>query len=343
VLKIKVQTNKKNAKEQTIKLLTLQSCKHFLSYQYFFKIQLIIMKFPTSCFSKNDEKRMYLAGWEAEFNGDEQCHKFIKTQTINKETADTISQSLELVFRNNKLVKIYDVEDVFDGKKNKKTERPLKESEKGFEFIDVKAHQIYAIQRSLNSNSYLGGEPPIEFKMPKLDFAAPSQYLGKLSKLDKAFCWLPFDLHIIAPIYSNFSQLFIDYSDQMEPQIINVEELRLSGTEYEDLKPNSEIIFKKNFISAEKSNDFGDGTGSAGVPNWLQFPEIPTCPKSNRTMKFLCQLGSNIGVDTERTNVKTNDEWYQHYFETMNFWSDGELYIFFEPESKVACFIIQTT
>ena len=44
----------------------------------------------TSCFGQKEEQHIYLAGWEAEFNGDEQCQKFLETQVIDKETANTI-------------------------------------------------------------------------------------------------------------------------------------------------------------------------------------------------------------------------------------------------------------
>lgn len=101
---------------------------------------------------------------------------------------------------------------------------------------------------------------------------------------------------------------------------------------------------KKYFIKTEKETDFA-GIGHTAVPNWIQYPDIPTCPKSNKTMKLLCQLTYD-GVDdikTKLTNVKPEDEWYKQYFENMNFWGDGDLYIFFEPESKVMCFIIQHT
>lgn len=36
-----------------------------------------------SCFGQKEE-HIYLAGWEAEFNGDEQCQKFLETQVIDR-------------------------------------------------------------------------------------------------------------------------------------------------------------------------------------------------------------------------------------------------------------------
>ncbi len=290
----------------------------------------------TFCFGQKDEKHIYLAGWEAEFNGDEQCQKFLETQIIDKKTANNIWSSIDLVFKDNKLIKAYDNDE------GHKTERKLNENEIGFEYQKLEPNQIFNLNIVSKSESYLGGEIPEKFSIPKFKFNAPFQYLGKLSKLNEAFNWLPFDLHLVAPIYLNFDKLFIDYSDPLNPKVINVEELSQTDNSYDDLKPNSEIVYEKVFISTEKSNNL-DGFAHTGVPNWIQYPDIPSCPKSKKTMKFLCQLTDGLEVKTKRTNVKPKDDWYKQYFENMNFWGDGDLYIFFEPESKVACFLIQNT
>ncbi len=291
----------------------------------------------TSCFGQIEEQHLYLAGWEAEFNGDEQCQKFLETQVIDKNTANTIWSAIDLVFKNGKLVQAYNVDEGF------KSERVLKENEIGFEFQELKPNHIYVFNQVSKSHSYLGGETPNEFNIPKFEFNAPFQYLGKFSKSNEAFNWLPFDVHIAAPIYLNFDKLFIDYSDPLNPKVLNVEELKQTDNSYEDLKPDSEIVYEKVFIATEKQTDFG-GIGHTAVPNWIQHPDIPTCPKSQKTMRLLCQLNyDGLHIKTQRTNVKPKDKRYEQYFENMNFWIDGDLYIFFEPESKMMCFLIQHT
>ena len=55
-----------------------------------------------------------------------------------------------------------------------------------------------------------GGEIPKEFNIPKFEFNAPFQSLGKFSKSEEAFNWIPFDIHIAAPLYLNFDKLFIN-------------------------------------------------------------------------------------------------------------------------------------
>lgn len=290
----------------------------------------------STCLGQENEKHIYLAGWEAEFNGDEDCQRFLETQVIDKQTAHTIWSSIELVFKDNKLDRAYDYEE------GQKTERKLNESEIGFEYVDLTPHQIFEFNKTRSSQSYLGGEAPPGFTIPTFDFNAPFQYLGKFSKSDAPFAWLPFDLHIVAPIYLNFDKLYIDYSDPMNPKVIDVEKLREIDTSYDELKPDSEIVFKKAYIAGKKSNNYTYGVAHTGVPSWIQYPDIPTCPKSQKTMRFLCQMTSDI-IDTERTNIQPENEWNKQYFENMNFWGDGDLYIFFDPESKVVCFIIQNT
>lgn len=204
----------------------------------------------TSCFGQKEEQHIFLAGWEAEFNGDEQCQKFLETQIIDKETANTIWSSIDLVFKNGKLTKAYNIEE------GNKTERKLKTSEIGLEFQKLKVNQIFNLNQVTNSESYLGGEIPKEFNIPEFEFNAPFQYLGKFSKSEEAFNWLPFDLHIAAPIYLNFDKLFIDYSDPLNPKILNIDELKQTDSSYDDLKPSSEIVFEKVFITTEKARDF---------------------------------------------------------------------------------------
>ena len=303
-------------------------------------IQLLIlltMVLFNSCKGQDNEKHIYLAGWEVEFNGSEQCNSFIQTQAIDKETSYGEGTAIELVFKDNKLIKAFDIEE------GHKTLRALKETEKDFKYQEVKPNQIYQIIKSEKGESYLGGQPPPDFKMPKFEFNAPFQYLGKISKSEEAFSWLPFDLHLVVPLYNYFGKLYIDYSNPLQPEIINIDELKKKDNADKNLEPNSEIVFKKTPIKLEKSKNYGDSYNHTGVPGWIQNPNIPIDPKSKKTMKFLCQLSSDIGVKAERTNVKAKTESMQHYYESLNFAGDGDIYIFFNPDTKMACFLIQNT
>ena len=42
-------------------------------------------------------------------------------------------------------------------------------------------------------------------------------------------------------------------------------------------------------------------------------------------------------------HVGPEDPKIQHYLDTLNFWCDGDLFVFLEPESKIMCLLIQNT
>lgn len=287
------------------------------------------------------QQKIFLEGSEVRLNGDEQCVKILKTQTISKELAETSVSALELVFENGKLKK------KFEWSYGDRDEDVLEEDELGMPSINVTPHTFYLIQITDSSASYLGGEVPTGFKVPKYESRPSFQYIGKLSKETDGLNWLPVDLHLVVPLYGSFDQLFIDYSDPLNLVVIN--EGTYLETEYEDdyVKHDTELVYEKVFIETEISEEIPDGygyTGHLGVPKWIQYPAIPTCPKSGNTMKFIAQFKFDLGVNLGRTNIEIpQDEYYSKLLQKMNFASDGDLYVFMDPESMVVCYIIQHT
>jgi hypothetical protein len=283
-------------------------------------------------------KSIFLAGWEVHLNGDQQCENFIVTQITDKKTAQTFFNSLELIFENDKLTKAYQFENY--GELNK-TARQLENDEIGLLNKDLEENKIFFLIDDNNGLHQLGGEIPKDFQLPENNCKVPFQYLGFIDNKDIKFSWLPFKVHLTCPIYLNIGFVFLDYSDLSKPLIINREEVENTDTSYdEDLNQNSEIIFNEKRFSFVENGDF-TGSNQAGIPNWIQYPDIPMCPKSGKRMKFLCQL--NGGVTAKRTNVEPKNESYIQYYEELNFWGDGDLFVFFEPTSKVACYFIQNT
>ena len=112
------------------------------------------MGFFTSLIGQKKEKYIYLAGWEAEFNWDEQCQKFLETQVVDKKIAKSIWSSIELVFQDDKLKKIYNIDD------GDKAEIKLKESELGFKYQNIDPHEVFNLSQVSKSESCLGGEIP---------------------------------------------------------------------------------------------------------------------------------------------------------------------------------------
>ena len=68
----------------------------------------------------------------------------------------------------------------------------------------------------------------------------------------------------------------------MNPILINRFDVEKADTSYgNDLNHNSEIVFNAKKISFIEMKEFSD-TGHAGIPKWIQYPDIPICPISGK-------------------------------------------------------------
>lgn len=285
-------------------------------------------------------KKQFLAGWNLSLNDSDECKRIMQTQVVTEADAVGIGTYIELTYDDNDVLAetvVYmdnEIEENEHINHNLLQHKPIGK----FKYRELAPNVLYKLLEDANGVHHLGGEVPAGFTMPEAKLAVPFQYLGRLNNTD-AFAWLPFPLHLVCPIYLNFDKLFLDYSNPQHPVLINREEMEDAGTSYDDdLNTESEIVFaEKRFHTAPS-----DWYGIAGVPKWIQYAEIPICPKNGKPMRFVCQLDGN-GVKASRSNVTPHDEWYRRYYEELNFWGDGELYVFFEPESKTACYFIQNT
>lgn len=290
-------------------------------------------------FKKKAPKResIFLAGWEVNLNGDEQCQKFIQTQITTEQIANEMGSGIELVFENDRLIEAYDI-----GEGDRNTHK-LDTEEIGLQKPNFQPKNVYQFFDNHNGPHQIGGEIPNDFKLPENKCVVPFQYLGFISNEDPAFNWLPFKLHLTCPIFLNFDNLFLDYTDPSHPVILNKEEIESADTAFsEDLNEESEFIYASTPLEAAAGSGNFMAKGDAGIPRWIQYPTIPSCPKSGKCMQFVCQLNGSE-TKTKRTNVKSQTEFFDHYFNELNFWGDGDLFVFFEPDSKVACYFIQNT
>jgi hypothetical protein len=251
----------------------------------------------------------------------------------NKKTMEAASSGIELEFEDDKLARAYTYED------GQRSIRELRDDE-GFQYAEYPEHKLFRLVENSKGPHQLGGEIPSNLMLPPIKTVVSFQYLGYISNEDEIFKWLPFTLHLICPIYLNFSQLFIDYSDPMNPEVINKEEMEGADTSHdEDLNSDTEIVYKETKFGFTETIEFSPSC--AGIPYFLQYPDIPTCPKSGNMMKFVCQL--DHGVPVKRSNIDMENATYPNSYEELNFWGDGCLLVFLEPASKVACYIIQNT
>lgn len=111
------------------------------------------------------------------------------------------------------------------------------------------------------------------------------------------------------------------------------------------LDTDSAVLWEPTKIRVDVKDEIDEYKciGIAGKPEWLQGAEIPLCPKTKQPMTFLCQLGSFSGIKAKFSNVTPQQEYEKQYFEKLNFWCDGNLYIFIEPTSKTMCYTMQNT
>jgi hypothetical protein len=208
--------------------------------------------------------------------------------------------------------------------------------------------KMYQFEFTETGKHKLGGEIPSNFILPKNEFKSNFQYVGLINNTDDIFNWLPFNLNLICPIYLDFEQIYLDYENPNEPKLVYPTNTSEIGSAYDTLDINSKIIFEEKsfglieFEGVTEDNEF-DIVGIAGKPNWTQEENIPKCPKTNKEMKFVCQITSWSELKTKFTNVICESNYEREQFEKLNFWCDGDLYVYMQPESKTVCYFIQNT
>ncbi|WP_323758252.1 hypothetical protein [Roseivirga sp.] len=202
----------------------------------------------------------------------------------------------------------------------------------------------YELIRNEKGKHQIGGETPLDFIIPYNEFIAGFQYLGFIDNTDPLFSWLPFRVNLIHPIYTDEYSVYLDYANPNSPLIIEPKDTAASTSAFDEIDKNSKIIFEGVKVSVEEKDEIDEfeSIGICGEPDWLQEAEVPKCPKSGNPMKFLCQLGSFSNIKATYSNVEPTDGMEQ-YFENLNFWCDGDLYIFIEPTSKAMCYTMQNT
>lgn len=202
----------------------------------------------------------------------------------------------------------------------------------------------YELVKDPKGKHQIGGDIPSNFKIPDNEFMAGFQYLGFIDNVDDVFNWLPFKVNLIHPIYADTYSVYLDYSNPNAPTIIEPQDTASETTAYDELETDSVVIFEAVKVRPEPKSEIDEYKyiGIAGTPDWLQGAEIPLCPKTKKPMRFLCQLGSFSEIKSTYSNVEPQDG-YEMYFNKLNFWGDGNLYIFIEPTSKTMCYTMQNT
>jgi len=279
-----------------------------------------------------------------ELEESDDTHEILAQSRIDKETAENMEGAMKIIYKNDKAHKIIEIE---EGEYIDEEEVRYQQEKLNYRNYPINNYQ--ALVHKPNGIHQLGGRPPQEFKMPDNITTTPNIYLGKLNcKLDDSLKWTNLDeAHLVCPIHSDFELLYYDYSSPLSPVLISETKDGLIGSAYDDLKASDQIIFNSLKVGTTKlsldlieENEF---LGNTGAPAWIQQELIPKCPKSGNSMKFLAMLDTNTTIEIETSDVDIIDESMRGYFESYNFWCDGALFIFYEPESKIMAYFIQNT
>lgn len=295
----------------------------------------------------SSSKHQYLSGHGVILDSSELCESFIETQITDKKTAENYDSShIKLTFGEDNLLQ---EANQYSNGTLEDTPESLKIGLGKLLHKERRINEPFNFIPSPNGNHKLGGVPPEDFNIPVNKCPGSFQYLGLISRKDPTFNWLPFDIKLICPIYMNFDKIWIDYSDANSPVILNPDEVNSLSTDFDEiLKPDSYIQFEEWPFKTKITKERGNGLGCTGVPFWFKTPDIPRCPKSNRTMRFLCQLfaGEEYLVEVEDSSIDYIDiEEHPelcYALEDMNFRGDGNLTIFIEPSTKIACYLIDS-
>ncbi len=212
-------------------------------------------------------------------------------------------------------------------------------------------------------SSRIGGEPPQGFVLPEAAFASGYQFIGEI---DLAHVSGRGRVPLIYPLFAGYHPpVFLDIADPMRPTVFPAHQGRMFNLDkpyrpfttdalpYGPVREDAEIaeIFRNGgeVVFREFRGDFRpsdvslpEGLVTAGVPNWLQTPELPICPKTGVPMRFAAEIGGGLPVLTSDLEVPEGSD-YADIFAYLTFWNEGVLYVFANPEAGTVCLHPQDT
>lgn len=294
---------------------------------------------------KKNIKESYFSNVFYELEESEEMHRILKQSRIDKQAAESLYGAMKVVYKNGVATKIVNIE---EGEIEEEEIEDVRFTNKPISYRDYPVLKYRVLLASEKGLHQLGGTPPDSFKMPVNNTSTPYIYLGKLDCLnDELLGWTKLNVaHLVCPIFGDFELIYLDYSNPLQPKLVDNNTRDKIISNFEKLNADNQILFKELKVKASTPslekliND--KVLGNIGAPEWLQHELIPKCPKSGNYMKFLIQLNSTNLVELESSDVDKDEKYIEH-LESFDFWGGGTLIVFYEPESKIMAYYIQNT
>lgn len=284
------------------------------------------------------KKSRIIAGWEIDFRDPVQLTKILMTHGVDAygfEFFRYYQTATELVIEEDKIVEVISHSRFLRQKMEMDAMLPVKE------WLD---RPIFFLTKDEKGIHTIGGPKPPSFVLPHHEALKSNFiYIGALDTSDPKFQWINLEkLHLTYPVYEGAFEVFLDYQDPNAPVILNPETFiyswmddEVKGVEkVQYTSQNYKVVDEIDFEEFEKDskNDL-----LCGVPLWYQYPDIPTCPKNGKVMQFVATINSDFGLKVENEDEVKNIPFGNY----LVFGDEGHLFVFYEPESKTLCMIVQ--
>lgn len=278
----------------------------------------------------------YLGGWEVDFDNTEEARRFLQIHVVDRkgfEFFKAVNFALELKMTDQGTVACFEYQP--GGYVEKKADNIQLPD------IEWKQHKVFFLTKDVHGRHIIGGEKPSGLELPRHHNLKTSfQYIGCIDGTDPYFQWMNTPrLHILFPVYECNLGIYLDWNDPNHPIVLNPETFDPSwwdgaseGYENVVFEPtrysSTTEINMKPFENAATPDDIL----VCGVPIWIQYPEIPVCPKTNETMKYVCAINSDreirIKAGCQTKNLPFSDEY-------LCLGDYGKLFVFYHPDSKI--------
>lgn len=275
----------------------------------------------------------YLAGWEVNFENTEVTRRFLQTQAVSYEGFEFFKRvhlALELRKTAQGTIACF-----------KHADRDVEKVADNVELPDIQweEHDVFFLKKCEHGRHVIGGEKPPGLQLPTHpNLTTPFQYIGCIDGTDSYFDWLKTPkLHLLFPVYECNFGVYLDWSDPNRPIILNPETFdpawwndEMEGIETVVFDPTSYCTTTEIDIESYENKETDDVL-LCGAPLWYQSPEIPVCPKTNETMKYVCTVNSDreIRITSRQTGSLPFSRDY------LCFGDCGWLFVFYHPDSKI--------